>query len=152
MTMAQGTRVRALRSLSAALMAAALSVPCAAADMSPGLWEITLETRVAAQPDFTPAPFRLRQCLSAADVGNPGALLGGIANPGASGCTYSDKTYSGNTFRFSMQCAGSFGIQSRGEVRFTADTMNGSISAVADVGGKKTELSNKVSAHRLGGC
>jgi hypothetical protein len=51
-----------------------------------------------------------------------------------------------------MQCEGSFGIQSRGEVTFSADTMNGAVSAIANVGGEKTELSNKISARRLGGC
>ena len=135
-----------------ALQAAAFSTAGLAADLSPGMWEITLETRVAAQPGFTPEPFRLRQCLTAADARDPSALLGGIANPGASGCNYSDKSYSGNTFRFSMQCEGSFGIQSRGEVTFSADTMNGAVSAIANVGGEKTELSNKISARRLGGC
>ncbi|MCX7142259.1 MAG: DUF3617 family protein [Proteobacteria bacterium] len=92
------------------------------------------------------------QCLSAADTKDPSALLGGMSSPGASGCTYSNKTYSGNTFRFSMQCSGSFAIQSQGAVSFTADSMNGTITATADVGGRKTELSNKVSARRIGGC
>ncbi len=111
-----------------ALQAAAFSTPGLAADMSPGMWEITLETRAAAQPGFAPEPFRLKHCLTAADTKDPGKLLGGIANPGASGCTYSNKTYSGNTFRFTMQCAGSFAIQSQGEVSFTADSMDGTIS------------------------
>lgn len=135
-----------------ALQAAAFSTPGLAADMSPGLWEITLESRVAAQPGFAPEPFRLKQCLTAADTRDPSVLLGGIANPGASGCSYSDKSYSGNIFRFSMLCGGSFGIKSRGEVTFSANTINGTISAIVDVGGEKTELSNKISARRLGGC
>lgn len=136
----------------AALQAAAFSTPGLAADMSPGLWEITLESRVAAQPGFAPEPFRLTQCLTAADTRDPSKVLGGIANPGASGCTYSNKAYTGNTFRFSMQCTGSFAIQSQGEVSFTADTMNGTITAVANVDGEKTEFGNKVFARRLGGC
>jgi hypothetical protein len=135
-----------------ALPAAAFSPAGVAADMSPGMWEIAVETRVAAHPDFAPEPVHLRQCLTSADARDPSALLGGIANPGASDCAYSDKSYSGNTFRFSMQCAGSLGIQSRGEVTFSADAMNGTISAIANVGGEKTELSNKISARRLGGC
>ncbi len=135
-----------------ALQVAAFATPGLAADMSPGLWEITLESRVAAQPGFAPEPFRLTQCLTAADTRDPSKLLGGIANPGASGCTYTDKAYSGNTFRFSMQCTGSLAIQSQGEVSFTSDSMNGTITAIANVGGEKTELSNKVSARRLGGC
>lgn len=135
-----------------ALYAALLCTPGAAADMAPGMWEITVETRVAAQPGYTPEPVRVKQCLTAADAKDPSALLGGMSNPGASGCTYSNKAYSGNTFRFSMQCSGSFAIQSQGEVSFTADSMNGTITAVADIGGQKTELGNKVSARRIGGC
>ena len=144
--------MRVLWLLAPAFAALAFSPPGVAADMSPGLWEITLETRVAAEPGFAPAPYRLQQCLTAADVRDPSTLLGGLANPGARGCSYSDKSYAGNTFRFSMQCEGRFGIESRGEVTFSAETMNGTISATATVGGKKTELSNKISARRLGGC
>ena len=135
-----------------ALHAALLCAPGAAADMSPGIWEIMVETRFAAQPGYTPEPVRLEQCLTAADTRDPSALLGGMSNTGASGCTYSNKSYSGNTFRFSMQCSGSFAIQSQGEISFTADSMNGTISAIADVGGQKTELGSKVSARRIGGC
>ena len=130
----------------------ALCPPAQAADMSPGLWEITLETPTARQPGFAPEPFRLTQCLSTADAKDPSALLGALANPGASGCTYTDKTYAGNSFRFSMQCAGSFAIRSQGEVSFTADTMNGSITAVANLGAERVKLDSKISARRLGGC
>jgi hypothetical protein len=144
--------MRAQFAILAALQAAAFCTPGLAADMAPGLWEITLETRVAAQPGFAPEPFRLQQCLTAADTRDPSALLGAMANPGVSGCTYTDKSYVGNTFRFSMQCAGSLAIQSQGEVSFTADTMSGNITAVAKIGGEKTEFSDKVSARRLGGC
>lgn len=135
-----------------AVFVAAFSGAGVAADVAPGLWEISLETLVPAQPGFAPDPFRLTQCLSAADARDPSALLGGLANPGASGCTYTNKTYSGNTFRFSMQCAGGFAIQSQGEVSFTADTMSGTISAIANVAGEKARLSNRISARRLGGC
>jgi Protein of unknown function (DUF3617) len=144
--------MRTLMTIAAASLAAAFSTPGLAADISPGLWEITMEARVAAQPGFTPEPARMKQCLTAADARDPSALLGGIANPGASGCSYSDKSYSGNTFRFSMQCAGSYGITSHGEVTFSADTISGTITTIANVGGEKTELSNKITARRLGGC
>lgn len=144
--------MRASRLLLSALLGAAFSNTACAADMAPGLWEITVESRFAAQPGYAPEPVRVKQCLSAADAKDPSALLGGMANPGASGCTYSDKSYSGNTFRFSMLCSGSFALQSRGEVSFSADAMNGTIDAIATIGGTKTEFSNKVSARRLGGC
>jgi hypothetical protein len=136
----------------AALHAAAFSTPGLAADMAPGMWEITVETRVAAKSDYAPEPVKIKQCLTTADTRDPGKLLGGVANPGASGCEYTDKSYSGNSFRFSMQCAGSFGIQSRGEVTFSANAMNGAISVLANMSGEKVEFSNKVSARRLGDC
>jgi hypothetical protein len=135
-----------------AIQAAVFCTTSSAADMSPGMWEITVETRVAGKPDFAPEPVTIRQCLTAADTKDPGKLLSGVANPGASGCEYTDKSYAGNTFRFSMQCAGGFGIQSRGEVTFSANTMNGTISALANLGGEKVEFSNKVSARRAGDC
>ena len=134
---------------SAAALAASGSI---AADISPGLWEITMETRVAANPGFAPAPFRMTQCLSAEDARDPARLLGQIANSGASGCSYSDRNYLGNTLTFTLQCAGSYGIASRGQVAFTADTMDGSITATADLGGSSVETQNRVSARRIGGC
>ena len=134
------------------LWSAALSAPVLGEDLAPGLWEIAMESKVAGVPEFAPGPFKLTQCVTADDARDPSKLLGGLSNPGASGCTYTDKSYSGSTFRFSMQCGGAFAIHSRGEVAFSADRMEGTISATAVVNGQKTETSNRISARRLGGC
>ena len=83
-----------------------LSAPACSADISPGNWEINLEMRVPGQADDLLPPMQLQQCFTAADAKDPSRVLVGIANPGATGCNYSDKSYSGNTFRFSVQCAG----------------------------------------------
>ncbi len=123
-----------------------------AADVSPGSWEITMETRVPAEPGFAPPPFQITQCLTDADARDPSRVLGGVSNPGATGCNYSDKSYSGNTFSFAMQCAGSYEIKASGRVSFTADTMQGMIDSTASVGGKPVQTQNKISARRLGGC
>jgi hypothetical protein len=122
------------------------------ADVSPGLWEITMETRVPSEPGFAPPPFTIQQCVSAEDARDPSRLLGQMSTPGASNCEYSNKSYSGNSFSFSMQCAGSYGIQSTGRVSFTADTMDGTIESTANVGDKPVQTQNKISARRLGGC
>jgi len=134
---------------SAALVAAPMS---RAADLSPGLWEITMETRVAATPGFAPAPFKMTQCFTAEDTRDPARLLGQIANPCATGCTYSKRDYSGNSLSFTMECAGAFAIVSTGQVSFTADTMEGSIAATANMGGASVETQNRMSARRVGGC
>ena len=123
-----------------------------AADVSPGSWEITMETRVPAEPGFAPPPFQITQCLTDADARDPSRVLGGVSNPGATGCNYSDKGYSGNTFTFSMQCTGTYEIKASGRVSFTADTMQGMIDSTANVGGKPVQTQNKISARRLGGC
>ena len=123
-----------------------------AADVSPGSWEITMETRVPAEPGFAPPPFQITQCLTDADARDPSRMLGGVSNPGASGCSYSDKSYSGNTFSFSMQCAGTYEIKASGRVSFTADTMQGMIDSTANVGGKPVQTQNKIAARRIGGC
>ena len=123
-----------------------------AADISPGLWAISMETRTQAAPGFQPAPFTVNQCFTAADARDPSRLLGGLSNPGASDCQYTEKSYSGNTFKFAMQCGGAYALQSRGEVTFDAQTMNGLINAKANIAGAVTEFQNKMSARRVGDC
>ena len=123
-----------------------------AADIQPGLWELVLETRVPASPDFSAAPATMNQCLTAQDAQDPSRVLGGAANPGASDCTYTDKRFVGNTFSFRMQCAGSFGIQAQGEITYSATSMEGSIVSTANMTGQATEFHSKLAAHRLGGC
>jgi len=125
--------------------------PCFAQDISPGLWEIKLDARVSSMPNMAAGPLKLMQCLSPADAQDPSRVLGGMSNPGASGCTFGDKSYAGNTFTFTMQCPG-YSMQSRGEISFTATSMDGTISAVANVGGQNVEMSNRVTARRVGGC
>lgn len=133
-------------------MLAALAPPSHAEDIQPGLWELTLETRAAAAPDFSPAPYTLNQCLTAQDAQDPSRVLGGTANPGASDCTYTGKKFSGNVFRFQMQCAGSLGLQAQGEVVYSASSMEGSINSTMSVAGQTSELQSRIVAHRMGGC
>lgn len=134
------------------LCAALLPAVANAADITPGLWAITMETRTSAAPGFQSAPVTVNQCFTAADARDPSKILGGMSNPGATGCQYTERNYSGNTFRFAMQCGGAFALQTRGEITFDAQSMNGNITAKGDVGGAPTEFQNKISARRVGNC
>jgi len=134
----------------AALSLAPLSAP--AGDLSPGLWEISMETRVPATPEFAPPPVRRTQCLHTEDARDPTSLLGEISTAGATGCSYSEKTYSGNTFSFVMQCSGTYALQSRGQVTYTAETAEGRITSTANLGGAAVQTENTLSARRVGGC
>ena len=129
-----------------------MSTAALADDISPGSWQITMETLVPAEPSFAPPAFQLTQCLTADDARDPSRVLGGVSNPGASGCNYTDKSYSGNTFTFAMTCGGGYGIKASGRIAFTANSMDGTIQSTANVAGKPVETQNKISARRLGGC
>jgi len=139
-----------------ALVAAALALAAPLAfsqDVAPGLWEITMETRVPADPGFQPTPARITQCITAQTAKDPGMLFSQMGNPGASNCRYQDRNYhAGNTFTFAMTCSGTFALRSSGQVAFTKDTMEGTVNAIANVGDKDVETTNKLSARRLGGC
>ena len=136
----------------AATLALLLTQEAQAMDISPGLWRLTMETSVGAAPGFVPAPYSQDQCFTTTDVRDPSTVLGGVANPGASSCTYTEKAYSGNTFRFTMRCAGTLGMQTRGEMRFTSTTLDGTITAIANVSGQKAEFSSRIRGERMGGC
>ena len=134
--------------------ALALATPCAfAQEVSPGLWEITMETRVPAEPGFRPPIATITQCITPQAAKDPGMLFSQIGNPGASNCRYQDRNYHpGGIFTFAMTCKGTYQIRSSGKVSFTKETMEGTVSAVATVDSKDVETQNKVSARRVGGC
>jgi hypothetical protein len=123
-----------------------------AEDLAPGLWSISMESRVQAETGWTPAPFNLTQCLQSSDAKDPSRLISSIASPGATGCTYTERNYSGSTFRFALECAGTLGIKSRGTVTFSANSFEGSMSATTDINGKATEFQNRLSGKRVGDC
>lgn len=137
-----------------AAVAFALAAPCAfAQDVAPGLWEITMETRVPADSGFQPPPAKITQCITPDTAKDPGMLFTQIGNPGASNCRYQDRNYhGGNTFTFAMTCRGTYQLRSSGKVAFTKETMEGTVSAVATIDNKDVETQNKLTARRVGGC
>jgi hypothetical protein len=141
-----------MRQFVTAVFAAFLAAPAGAADITPGLWEISMESRSPATPGFTPPPFKLSQCITPADAKDPSRVLGQVANPGATNCTYGERNYSGNTLTFTMKCAGSLALESSGRIAFSATTMEGTIDARANLGGQSLDMQNKLSARRVGGC
>jgi hypothetical protein len=132
-------------------LAVILAIPaiCSAQTISAGLWQLSLQVQSAAA---AMPPLQANQCLTDADAMDPSKLLSSMASPGASGCTYSDRRYSANTFRFTMACAGTFAIKATGDVSFTATTMSGTISTSANINGQPVNMQNSVTAQRIGDC
>ena len=136
-----------------AVAALLVALPAVAQDVSPGLWEITMETRVPGDSGFTPSPYKMTQCLTAQDAKDPGMLFTRMGNPGASDCRFQDRNYhGGNNFTFAMTCKGSYQLRSSGQVNFTKDTMDGTVTATASVGDRDMQTENKLTARRVGGC
>jgi hypothetical protein len=140
------------RIVTVALCAVALTSVARAEDIAPGLWELSLEARVDAEPDFQPGPMTLNQCVTADDARDPSKILGPLASAGASGCSYSEKRYAGQEFRFTMHCSGTLELKTTGEVTFSATMLRGMITTSSVIDGKKVEFKSALVGRRLGDC
>ncbi|MDD5034740.1 MAG: DUF3617 family protein [Methylococcaceae bacterium] len=139
--------------LLATMILLATSSRVSAEDIQPGLWRISLESRVAATPDWKPEPFELSQCLSESDAQNPDRLLTGMGAQGVSGCDFPNRQASGNNLKFDVSCGGSLGMKGHGEIHFTATTLDGFLDVSLTAGAnEKVEMQNKMHAIYLGPC
>lgn len=129
----------------------ALCAPAQAEDIRPGLWKITLESRVAATPGWQPQPFELTQCLSQDDADHPERLLTGSGGPGVSGCDFGNRTYSAGHLSFDVACAGDLGLKGHGELDFSATRIDGALD-VNFGENEKTDMGNQFHAVYLGEC
>ena len=123
----------------------------AAEDIKPGLWNISMESGVAATPDWKPQPFVTTQCLTEADAQNPARLLLSMGSTGATGCDFQNRQYSGNSLTFDVACAGTLGIKGHGQVTYSATTVDGFLNV--SIGGDiKVDMQNTIHANYLGDC
>src|SRR5271169_3144598 len=84
-------------------------------DLAPGLWELSLEARVEAEPDFQAGPFTVNQCVTQKDTSDLSKVLAPLTTAEASDCNYTEKRYDGKTFRFALQCSGTLHLKTTGE-------------------------------------
>lgn len=131
------------------------SLSAIAEEMLPGLWQITLTSRVAATPDWNPEPFQLTQCLTEQDVQNPDRLLTGLSTSGASGCAFSNRHAAGQHLDFAVRCDGALGIEGQGAVDFTTTTVKGVLTVrftALDDATAPLEMQNQLQATYQGPC
>lgn len=132
-----------------------VSGAASAEDMKPGLWKISLESRVPAAPDWTPEPFVATQCLTEEDARHPDRLMAGMAGQGVTGCDFANQDYSAGRLRFDVKCAGALGLAGQGEVTYSATRLDGNMDvSFADETqeGQKTVMQNQLHAEYLGQC
>ncbi len=125
-----------------------------AADIQPGLWQIILESRVAATPDWNPEPFTLTQCLTEQDAQRPDRLLTRLSTAGVSDCELHNRQASTSSLQFEVHCRGTLGIEGEGRVNFTATTVTGVLNArfAAIDGAEAVEMQNQMQAVYVGPC
>ena len=143
--------MKKLLKLTALSLVAVTTNSFAVEDINPGLWKISMESGVAATPDWKPQPFELSQCLTASDAQNPDSLLLGMSSSGATGCDILNRQYSGNTLTFDVSCAGTLGLKGHGQVTFTATSLDGTLDVTMG-GEEKIDMQNKIHASYLGNC
>jgi hypothetical protein len=138
-------------SIPAFLALSLLSPGLPAQDIRPGLWRITLESRVAATPGWQPAPFELTQCLTEDDARHPERLLTGLGGSGVSGCDFPSRNYGDGHLGFEVSCAGQLGLTGHGELDFTATRIDGTLD-VSLGAGERIDMGNALHAVYLGEC
>ena len=143
--------MKKLLKLTALSLVAVTTNSFAVEDINPGLWKISMESGVAATPDWKPEPFELSQCLTASDAQNPDQLLLGMSSSGATGCDILNRQYSGNTLTFDVSCAGTLGLKGHGQVTFTATSLDETLDVTMG-GEEKIDMQNKIHASYLGVC
>ncbi len=122
-----------------------------AEDIRPGLWKITLESSVAATPDWKPQPYEISQCLTEADAQNPERLLAGMGTSGATGCDFQNRQDSGSSLKFDLACGGTLGIKGHGEITYSSTSLDGVLDVT--MGDAQTvSMQNKIHASYLGDC
>ena len=126
-------------------IAVALFSGCAAAQVQPGNWELSLTTLLSGQPQ--PIAVTETRCLTDADTRDPSNVLGGSAK---GGCAFSNKHDSGTVFTFDVSCTGALPMAGKGSVSYTATTINADLDLSAD--GGKFGMRAFVTGRRLGGC
>lgn len=140
------------RHLLACLALLALPSLAAADDPVPGLWEISLEARVAAEPGFQPPAQSISQCLTKADARDPSRVLGPLAGSGGADCRYTRAGYEDNVFRFALQCTSPLPLATTGEVTFSASAVHGTLTTISKIAGHDVEFKSTLTGRRLGDC
>lgn len=127
------------------LMAAA-AAGGALADIQEGNWEMTITTSVVGMPGGM-APITQARCLSREDARDPSRLIGAGA-----GCEFSNRRDTGSEITFDVVCSGQVPMSGSGAVRYTAQSVEGTLELSANMGNQRILTRSQLSGRRLGEC
>ena len=124
----------------------AIATGAAGADIEPGNWEMTITMSVEGMPGAM-APITQTRCLTPEDARDPSRLVGAGA-----GCEFSNKRDTGSELSFNVACRGQVPMSGSGNVRYSAQNVDGTLELSADTGAQKIVTRSRVVGRRLGGC
>ena len=116
------------------------------ADIEPGQWEMTVTTSVEGMPGGM-APVTQARCLTREDARDPTRLIGASA-----GCQFSNRRDTGSEITFDVACTGQVPMSGSGAVRYTAQTVDGTLELTANMGNQRLLTRSRLAGKRLGDC
>jgi len=131
------------------LLLALAAAPAATAGVQAGKWQLIVDVSLA-QGAAPAGPIVETRCISEAEAAHPEQLL---AQTGHERCVFSEARDTGAEYTFSVACQGGpVPITGHGLVRYTADTLDGTIDLVVEQSNLKITTHSKVRGRRLGSC
>jgi hypothetical protein len=128
------------------LAALLFCVPAGAvlADIQAGHWQMTVTTVIEGMPGAM-APITQARCLTEAEAKDPSRLIGQGA-----GCVFSNRQDTGSQITFDVVCTGQVPLSGGGAVRYTPQTVEGTLDLTAT--NPRIVTHSQLAAKRLGEC
>jgi hypothetical protein len=118
----------------------------ALADIEAGNWEMTIATTVEGMPGGL-APVTQARCITQEDARDPTRLLGT-----GGGCEFSNRRDTGSEITFNVACTGQVPMSGSGAVRYSAQSVDGTLDLTANMGDQRLVTRSRLSGKRLGPC
>jgi hypothetical protein len=132
-----------------ALLVVAVTAIAQSSPIRPGSWEVTMQMQMAGSPVQMPE-MKTTQCVTPDQVKDPSSTLptGPQGRGGKNDCKVQDYKMSGNTATWKMVCTTPQPMTSTGEMTFTDDSYNGTMTMDSAQG----QMTMKMAGKRLGDC
>jgi uncharacterized protein DUF3617 len=131
-----------------ALMLTVLPALAGAAEMQPGMWEITSRTEMQGMPKAMP-PRTIRHCYTKKDIEDKKPTMPQSQDKN---CEIKDYQVQGNKASWSMECTGENAMRGSGTMTVEATKFSGTMKSQLNQDGQMMDITQSWSGKRLGDC
>lgn len=121
----------------------------AAAEMQPGLWEITMKVDMAGMPQGAMQPQVMRHCYTKKDLEDGKRT---IPQSDDKNCQLKDYKLQGNTATWTMECKGENAMTATGTMTMGSTSYSGTMKSKMKHNGETMEMNQSWSGKRVGDC